>query len=77
MHCSSSRSAYTDREFRAIHQIEIVAALDEDRSSPDACTDCGANRPPLPPPATAPITAPIAAPMPVRVTVRPVCPLSS
>src|SRR6185503_11071028 len=32
---------------------------------------------PWPPPAIAPITAPIAAPTPVRVTVRPVWPVSS
>jgi hypothetical protein len=40
----SSRSACLNREFRAIHQLEIIAALDEDRSGPDTGTDCGANR---------------------------------
>jgi hypothetical protein len=40
----SSMSARADPEFRAVLQLEIIAALDENRSGPGACTDCGANR---------------------------------
>ena len=39
-----SRSARADHKFRAAHQIEILAALNKDRSSACARAYCGANR---------------------------------